>query len=65
MRRQLDEVALLLKKHNIFVPASARKDDSKEEDEEYQRSFALESQYESSGIQVTSLNLGREHRAHL
>ena len=37
MRRQLDEMALLLKKHNISAPASARKDDSKEEDEEYQR----------------------------
>ena len=38
MRRQLDEMALLLKKHNIYVPASARKDDSEEEeDEEYQR----------------------------
>ena len=38
MRRQLDEMALLLKKHNISVPASARKDDSEEEeDEEYQR----------------------------
>ena len=38
MRRQLDEIALLLKKHNIYVPASARKDESKEEeDQEYQR----------------------------
>ena len=37
MRRQLDEMALLLKKHNIFSLASARKDDSEEEDEEYQR----------------------------
>ena len=38
MRRQLDEMALLLKKHNISLPASARKDDSEEEeDEEYQR----------------------------
>ena len=37
MRRQLDEMALLLKKHNISAPASARKDDSEEEDEEYQR----------------------------
>ena len=37
MRRQLDEMALLLKKHNISVPASARKEDSEEEDEEYQR----------------------------
>ena len=36
MRRQLDEMALLLKKHNIYVPASARKEDS-EEEEEYQR----------------------------
>ena len=32
-------MALLLKKHNIYVPASARKDDSEEEEdeEEYQR----------------------------
>ena len=37
MRRQLDEMALLLKKHNIYAHTSARKDDSKEEDEEYQR----------------------------
>ena len=37
MRRQLDEMALLLKKHNISTPTSARKDDSEEEDEEYQR----------------------------
>ena len=37
MRRQLDEMALLLKKHNISVPASARKEDSEEEEEEYQR----------------------------
>ena len=35
MRRQLDEMALLLKKHNIYAPASASKDDSKEEYEEY------------------------------
>ena len=34
MRRQLDEMALLLKKHNISIPASARKDDSEEEEEE-------------------------------
>ena len=34
MRRTIDDMALLLKKHNI---ASARKDDSEEEDEEYQR----------------------------
>ena len=37
MRRQLDEMALLLKKHNIFAPNSARKDESEEEEEEYQR----------------------------
>ena len=38
MRRQLDEMALLFKKHNICLHASARKDDSEEEDdEEYQR----------------------------
>ena len=35
MRRQLDEMALLLKKHNIYVPASARKEDAEEEEEEY------------------------------
>ena len=33
MRRQLDEMALLLKKHNISALASARKDESEEEDE--------------------------------
>ena len=32
MRRQLDEMALLLKKHNISAPTSARKDDSEDED---------------------------------
>ena len=37
MRIQIDEMDLLLKKHNIAAPASARKDDSEEEDEEYQR----------------------------
>ena len=39
IRRQLDEMALLLKKHNIYVPASTRKDDFEEEEdeEEYQR----------------------------
>ena len=33
MRRQLDEMALLLKRHNISVPASARKADHREETE--------------------------------
>ena len=36
MRRQLDEMALLLKKHNISALSSARKDGYEEEDEEYQ-----------------------------
>ena len=30
MRRKIDEMALLLKKHNTSAPASARKDDSEE-----------------------------------
>ena len=37
MRRQLDEMALILKRNNIYVPASARKEDSEEEEEEYPR----------------------------
>ena len=38
MRRQLDEMALILKKNNISAATSARKDDyEEEEDEEYQR----------------------------
>ena len=38
MRRQLDEMALILKKHNIYVCASTRKNEfEEEEDEEYQR----------------------------
>ena len=37
MRKQLDKMALLLKKHNISTPTSTRKDDSEEEDEEYRR----------------------------
>ena len=31
MRRKIDEMALLLKKHNITVPTSARKADHREE----------------------------------
>ena len=34
MRRQLDEMALLLKKHNVSLPASARKDVFEEEEDE-------------------------------
>ena len=37
MRIQLDEMDLVLKKHNISAPASTRKDESEEEDEEYKR----------------------------
>ena len=48
MRRQLDEMDLLLKKHNIYVPASTRKDDYEEEDQEYQRKgYALKDCYTS------------------
>ena len=36
MRRIIDEMALLLKKHNITVPASARKADHREEIEEHE-----------------------------
>ena len=34
MRRTIDEMDILLKKHNITVPASARKADHREETEE-------------------------------
>ena len=51
MRRQLDEMALILKKHNISTPASAMKDDSKEEEEEYQRKgHALKACYSSAHV---------------
>ena len=36
MRRKIDEMALLLKKHNINVPSSARKADHREETKEYE-----------------------------
>ena len=36
MRRKINEMALLLKKHNITMPSSARKDDHREETEEYE-----------------------------
>ena len=35
MRRTIDEMDLLLKKHNIIVPASARNPDHREENEEH------------------------------
>ena len=53
MRRELDEMALLLKKHNIYVPASARKDDSEKEYEEYQRKgHALKASFSSAHVFV-------------
>ena len=36
MRRTIDEMALLVKKHNITVPSRARKDDHREETEEHE-----------------------------
>ena len=36
MRIKIDEMALLLKKHNIIVPSSARKDDHREETKEHE-----------------------------
>ena len=44
-------MALLLEKHNISTPASARKDDSEEEDEEYQRKgHALKAFFSSTHV---------------
>ena len=39
MRRTIDEMALLLKKHKVTVPASARKVEQKEETKEYEETF--------------------------
>ena len=36
MRRKIDEMALILEKHNITVPSSARKADHREEIEEHE-----------------------------
>ena len=36
MRRTIDEMDLLLEKHNINVPTRARKDDHREETEEHE-----------------------------
>ena len=36
MRRTIDEMSLLLKKHNITVPTGTRKADHREETEEYE-----------------------------
>ena len=46
MRRTIDEMALLLKKHNITVPSSARKADHREETKEHEDAFhALKASY--------------------
>ena len=51
MRRQLDEMDLLLKKHKIFVPTSEMKEDSEEEEEEYQRKgHALKACFSSTHV---------------
>ena len=41
MRKKIDEVSLLLKKHNIIVPASIRKADHREETEKHETFHAL------------------------
>ena len=49
MRRQIDEMTLLLKKHNITAPASARKDDHTEETEYYfEIAHALKASYSTT-----------------
>ena len=46
MRRKIDEMALLLKKHNITIPVGTRKADQKEETEEYEETcHALKASY--------------------
>ena len=46
MRRTIDEMALLLKKHNITVPASSRKANHREETEEHEETcHALKASY--------------------
>ena len=46
MRRTIDEMALLLKKHNIIVPSSSRKADHREETKEYEETcHALKANY--------------------
>ena len=39
MRRIIDEMLLLLKKHNITIPTSAMKDGRREEIEEHEETF--------------------------
>ena len=49
MRRTIDDMALHLKKHNITVPASARKDDHREETEEHEETcHALKASYSTT-----------------
>ena len=49
MRRQLDEMALVLKKHNIDAPASTRKIDHIEDTEDYiEIGHSLKASYSTS-----------------
>ena len=49
MRRKIDEMSLLLKKHNINVPASARKANHREETEEHEETcHALKASYSTA-----------------
>ena len=41
MRRQIDEMTLLLKKHNITAPAGTRKGDQREEIEDIEDCFKI------------------------
>ena len=49
MRRPIDDMALLLKKHNIIVSASARKANHREETEEHEETcHALKASYSTA-----------------
>ena len=49
MRRKIDEMALLMKKHNINIPTSARKADHREDTEEHEETcHALKASYSTS-----------------
>ena len=57
MRRKIDEMDLLLKKHNIIVPVSVMKVDHREETEEHdKRCHALKASY--SGTHAFLIDLG-------
>ena len=52
MRRTIDKMALLLKKHNITAPASARKDDqtkdTKDTEDCFERGHALKASFSTA-----------------